>query len=272
MSRSIVFIHGAWLTPASWNLFKGRYERRGYTCLAPPWPYDGRAVAELRRAPVPDLAQLGIAEIVSHYADVIRACAEPPILIGHSFGGLLVQLLLDRGLGAVGVAIDPAPIKGVLPGPSALRAALPVLLTWKGWTRVARMSFAAFQRDFAHTLSEAGQREAYDRYIVPTPGRVYFENGLGIESAVDFENPARAPLLLIAGLNDRTIEPGMVRATYRKQRRSPAVTALKEFPGRTHFLIASPGWEEVADFCLEWGEHHLMPVDRALHTDDRSFA
>jgi pimeloyl-ACP methyl ester carboxylesterase len=258
MSKTIVFIHGAWLTPSSWNLFKESYEQRGYTCLAPAWP--------------PDLGRVGIAAIVSRYADIIRSCPEPPILMGHSFGGLFVQLLLDRGLGAAGVAINPAPVRGVLPGRNALRAALPVFLTLAGWAKTIRMSFAAFQRDFANTLSEAAQREAYERYIVPTPGRIYFENALGIASGVNFANPARPPLLLTAGLSDRTIEPDMVHATYHRQIQSPSVTALKEFHNRPHLLIASPGWRQVADYCIEWAERYRRPNDRAVRANNAAFA
>jgi pimeloyl-ACP methyl ester carboxylesterase len=141
MSKTVVFIHGAWMSPASWDLFKGHYEKRGFTCLAPAWPYDNRPVPELQRSPDPKLASVGIEEIVTHYANIVKALPERAVLIGHSFGGLIVQILLDRGMGAAGIAIDPAPARGVLPGSQALRASLPVFLTWKGWKKVLTMPF-----------------------------------------------------------------------------------------------------------------------------------
>ena len=254
MSKTVLFIHGAWMTPACWDNFKKRYEARGYDCIAPAWPYDDRAVAELRASPNPELANLGIREIVDHYARIIEALPEPPILVGHSFGGLFVQLLLDRGLGRAGVAIDPGPPRGVLPGLSALRAALSVLLTWRGWRKIITMSFADFQWGFAHNQPEAEQRAAYDAHVVPTPGRIYFQAALGIETAVRFRNPSRAPLLLIAGTDDRTVQASMVRATYRKHSRSSATTSFQAFEGRTHFLIGAPGWEEIADHAITWAE------------------
>jgi pimeloyl-ACP methyl ester carboxylesterase len=269
-TKTVVFIHGAWLTPTSWDLFKEPYERRGYVCLAPPWPYNDRTVAALRRNPDPRLARAGIAEIVDHYAEIVEKLPEPPILVGHSFGGLFVQLLLDRGLGAAGVGIDSAPIRGVLAGPRALRSALSVLLTWKGWTKTIEMPFKNFQRDFANTLPEMDQREAYARHVVPAPGRIYFQNACGIASRIGFGNAKRAPLLLVAGLSDRTIEPAMMRATLRKYRKSGQATELKEFPNRPHFLIATPGWEEIADYCIEWAEGKAQP--RISISPDRQMA
>ena len=155
---------------------------------------------------------------------------EQPVLIGHSFGGLIVQMLLDRGLGTAGVAIDPAPPRGVLPSLTAIWSGLPVLLVWRGWSRVASMSFESFSTTMANTLSQSEQRRAYDRYIVPTPGRIYFEAALGIGNAVDFANPKRPPLLLIAASEDRTITSSMVKAMYRKYCRSPSRTDIHEFP------------------------------------------
>jgi pimeloyl-ACP methyl ester carboxylesterase len=256
MPKTIVFIHGAWVTPACWEFFKRRYEARGHTCIAPAWPFDERPVAELRRQPEAGLAGLGIAEIVEAYAAVIKALPEPPILMGHSFGGLFVQLLLDRGLGAAGVAIDPGPPRGVLPAPTAVRAALFVFLTWAGWRKAVTMPFKAFQWGFAHTLPADQQRAAFVAHIVPTPGRIYYQAVLGRHTAVDFANDQRAPLLLIAGEFDRTATAGMTRAMYRKHSASKAVTAFKEFAGRTHWLIAAPGWEEVADHAITWAEQH----------------
>jgi pimeloyl-ACP methyl ester carboxylesterase len=257
MTKTIMLVHGAWLTPLAWAPFKARYEAQGYTVLAPAWPMDERPVPELRRAPHPGLKRLGLKAIVDHYAALVEALPEAPILIGHSFGGLIVQLLMDRGLGAAGVAIDPGVPRGVLPGLGALRSAAPVLLAWNGWNRVLTMSLAGFRRDFAQTLPEAEALAAFEKHIVPTPGRIYFQGAFGIGTGVNWKNPKRGPLLLIAGEKDRTVDSSMVRAAYRKHQAAPAATAFKEFPGRSHWLIAGAGWEEVADYSLSWVKEHL---------------
>ena len=252
MPKTIMLIHGAWLTPAAWQPFKTRYESLGYICLAPPWPYHDRPVSELKRSPHSDFAKLSIKTIVAHYQRLITRLPEAPILIGHSFGGLFVQLLLDRGFGAVGIAIDPAPPRGVLPSIQAIVSALPVLLTWRGWSRAVTMSFSHFAATFAQTLPAEEQKVVYERYIVPAPGRLYFEGVLGIGNSLNFRNARRAPLLLMAGDKDRTIEISMVRATFEKHQQSPAVTAFKAMPGRDHWLLAAPGWEEIADEAIKW--------------------
>jgi pimeloyl-ACP methyl ester carboxylesterase len=199
---------------------------------------------------------LTISSIVSRYENLIRALPAPPILIGHSFGGLFVQLLLDRGLGSAGVAIDPAPARGVFPGLASIWAALPVFLTWKAWRRPATMTFNHFARSFMQQSSPSEQRAAYEGHIVPTPGRIYFDLALGIGNRVDFSNAKRAPLLLIAGDRDRTVQPSAVRTAYRKHRRSQATTEIRVFAGRTHWLIAAPGWEEIADYALAWANEN----------------
>ncbi|MDR3455322.1 MAG: alpha/beta fold hydrolase [Rhodoferax sp.] len=251
---TIMLIHGAWMTPDCWSQFRSCYEARGYACVAPAWPYLERPVEALRRSPAPELAKLTIKSLVDYHESLIRALPEPPILIGHSFGGLIVQMLLDRGLGAAGVAIDAGPPRGVLPSFTAIRAALPVLLAWRGWRRVLTMSFHSFASTFANTLPAGEQRPAYDRYVVPAPGRIYFQAALGIGNAVDFSNPNRAPLLLMAGGEDRTSTPSMARAMYRKHSRSPVRTDLIGFPGRSHWLIAEAGWREVAEKALDWAQ------------------
>jgi pimeloyl-ACP methyl ester carboxylesterase len=245
------------VTSTSWSKWVTRLEARGHRVLAPAWPHDDRPVAALRAAPDPGLAHVGIAEIVERYASVVRSLPEPPILIGHSFGGLFVQMLLDRGLGAAGVAIDPAPPKGVLPGVSAIRASLPVLMGWGSWREIRTMSFESFSWGWVHTLPPAEQRAAYDEYVVPTPGRIFLQALLAPatdDTRVNFQNRQRPPLLIIAGELDRTVEPSMNRANFTKQKRSGAVTELREFAGRTHWICMQPGWEEVADFAIAWAE------------------
>src|SRR4051812_42802483 len=172
MSRTIVFIHGAWLTPASWSPFKDEFESRGYTCIAPAWPYMDRPVEELRRAPAPELKTLGIGEILEHYAGIVQGLEEPPILIGHSFGGLIVQLLLDRGLGVAGVAVDPASPRWVLARPQAVITSLSIFTSWRGWQKIHTMSEQAFDKGFGNEMTPSEQREAYRSQIVPAPGRI----------------------------------------------------------------------------------------------------
>lgn len=252
--KTIILVHGAYVTSGCWDLFKARYEQRGYACLAPAWPHDDRPVAELRRQPSPALSRLGIAEVIHHYASIIAQLLEPPILIGHSFGGLFVQLLLDRGLGCAGVAINPAPPRGVLPGPNAVRSGLPVLCAWRGWRKLFMMSPEQFRWSFAHTLPEAELRQVYERQVVPTPGRIFYQALFGVETRINFQNSRRAPLLLTAGEWDRAVDAVTNRVNFSRYRGSAAVTEFKEFPGRTHWLIASPGWEEVADYTIAWVE------------------
>ena len=261
--RSVVFIHGAFMSAESWDPWKQRFAARGYNCIAPAWPFLDHSVDELQRAADPRFGRLGVSEIVDNYASIIRELETPPILVGHSFGGLFVQMLLDRGLGAAGVAIDPAPPKGVLPGMNSIRAGLPVLLGWASWQSVRRMSFTHFQWAWVHTLSDAEQREAYDQHVIPTSGRIFLQAFLAPftdELRVNFRNGLRAPLLIIAGELDRTVEAKMNLANFRKYARSTAVTDYREFPGRTHWTCRQPGWEEVADHALGWLAKQLGPA------------
>jgi pimeloyl-ACP methyl ester carboxylesterase len=257
MTKTILFIYGAWLTPAIWDPWRTRYEALGYTTLAPAWPLMDQPVEVLRRAPDPDLGRLTLGRIVEHNARIIATLPEKPILIGHSYGGLIVQMLLDRGLGAAGISIDPGPAAGILAGPKAFLSALPVFLAWRGWSRALTMRFAQFARNFANGLPEADQRAAYERHVVPAPGRIYYQSVLGIGAGVNWKNAARAPLLLVSGADDRTVEPGMVRQNQKKYAKSPAVTAFKSYPDRSHFLIAAPGWEEIADDAISWTKTQL---------------
>ena len=260
MSTTVMFIHGAWLTPAAWDLFRGRFEQKGVRTVAPAWPYEDVPIEQLRHEPPPGVRALTIKQLVDHYAAKIRALPDRPILVGHGLGGLIVQMLLDRGLGAAGVAIDPAPIRGVLPTRHALRSALPVVLRWNSWNDVVPMPFERFQADFAQTLPPDQMREAFNRYVVPAPGLLYWEEAFGVGNKVDVRNPDRPPLLLVAGEADRTIEPSMVRAAYDMQRESPSETAFRAFSGRSHFLIVEPGWEQIADYVIDWlGQ--LAPVE-----------
>jgi len=257
VARRIVFIHGAWVTPLCWEPFVGYFGKLGYDCLAPAWPGKDRPIESIRSDPSP-LAGLGIAEIVDHYVGIILALDEPPVLVGHSFGGLFVQILLDRGLGAAGVAIDSAPPRGVLVyEPTAFRALASVLLTWRGWRKVVRWSYANFRYAFVHTLPEADALRAFETQVTPETGRVFFQGGLSAldprsPAKIDFLNGKRAPLLLIAGEQDRIVPAAVNRRNYQRYSRSKAATDFREFPGRTHWIIAQPGWEEVAGHIAGW--------------------
>jgi pimeloyl-ACP methyl ester carboxylesterase len=258
MAKPIVFIQGAFVTPLCWEQFNGYFTAKGYACSAPPWPYRDQPIAELRSNPDPRLARLGIAEIVDHYASIIKAMSEPPILIGHSFGGMFVQILLDRGLGGAGVAIDPAPPRGVLAfTPSAIRANSPVLLTWMGWQRIVRMSLKTFRYAFVNTLPPAEQRAVYQRQVVPETGRIFFQTAFAplrpsSPARVNFKNSQRAPLLITAGGSDHIVPASVNRSNYRKYKDSAARTDFKEFTGRSHWIMAELGWEEVAGYIDEW--------------------
>ncbi|HYI41111.1 MAG TPA: alpha/beta hydrolase [Allosphingosinicella sp.] len=258
MTKTIMLIHGAWLNSKSWEGFKARYESRGFTVLAPDWPFDDRSPAELRASPRPELARLGQREIIAHYEKIIRALPEEPILIGHSMGGVAVQHLLDRGLGVAGVAIDTAPTPGVPLGLHAILSALPVLGDPFSWRKAKVMSRRFFRNRFAQTAPRDQADALYDRYIVPTPGRVYW-NGVVNKIKIDWTNPSRAPLLLIAGEKDLIADASMVRAIYRKQSRAPSLTEYKEFAGRSHWTGIDEGWEEVADFALDWALRNARP-------------
>ena len=264
-TNTIVLIHGAWMTPRSWDPFRGFCEQRGYRVLAPPWPRLEGEVEEIRRDPSA-MAGLGMTEIVDSYEHVIRTLDEPPIIIGHSFGGLFVQMLLDRGLGAAGIAIDAAAPKGVWRLPfSQIRALSPVLLNPANVRRAVALSFEQFQYAFANTMTEREAREAFQLNAVPAPGRIVFQAGLAnlnprAASKVDYRNDRRAPLLLVAGGEDHIVPASVDRATLRKYRHSTARTDFVEFPGRSHLIVAQTGWEEVAEHAVSWAQKHVVPA------------
>jgi pimeloyl-ACP methyl ester carboxylesterase len=260
MTSTIMFVHGAWLTPSCWKPWRRAFEALGYATHAPTWPFMDRPMHALRGSPDPRLAKVGVSAIVDHYAGAIEALPERPIIIGHSFGGLVTQMLMGRGLGAAGVAIDPAPPRGVLPGPRSVLSALPVLTSWNGWNRVLRMSRAGFERDFANALPPAMQGSAFDHEIVPAPGRPYFQAALGIGNRVDFKAIA-GPMLFVSGGRDRTAEPSMVRAIWHRYRKAGISADLAVYPDGSHFLIAEPGWERIVEGVATWLRHEdLAPA------------
>lgn len=214
-------------------------------------------IEQLRHDPSA-VEHLGIGEIVEYYEQIIRALPQPPIIMGHSFGGAFTQILLDRGLGAAGVAIDSAPVKGLLALPlSSLKSGFPVLKNPANNHRAVMLTPEEFHYAFTNTLSEEESAVVYERYAVPGPGRVLFQGALAnfnprATTKVDFHNDKRAPLLIIAGGEDHVSPVAINRATAKHQQKSEAITAYKEFPGRSHFTLGQEGWEDVADYALTW--------------------
>jgi len=265
-TNNVVLIHGLWMTPLSWEHWANHYTERGYSVYAPSWPGMERDVRALRRAPE-SYADIGFKQIVDHYEKLVIDLEHAPILIGHSFGGLVVQALLDRGLGCCGVAIASAPIKGIWTLPySTMRVVTPQLLTMHNH-RCAALTPAQFHYAFMNTSSREESFLTYQRYAVPGPDRVLLQTELAnfnpfAETAVNTRRNNRAPLLLIAGSKDHLIPPRIVKANFHAYRHSTAVTEYKEFPGRTHFVIGQSGWEEVANFALRWARGQEVLVER----------
>jgi pimeloyl-ACP methyl ester carboxylesterase len=261
--KTIVLIHGLWMTPRSWDLFREFYQRQGYRVLAPSWPRLLNEVEDIRRDPSA-LAGLGITEIADHYEKFIRSLDKPPILIGHSFGGLIVQILLDRGLGAAGVAIDSATPKGIEKLPfSAIKSVSSLLLNPVNYRRTVSLTFEQFKYAFANTMTESEARLAYRRDAIPGPGRPIFQVALAnfnpwAATKVNYLNHQRSPLLLIAGAKDHLVPSVQNKINYQKYSRSKAITDYKEFPDRSHFIIAQEGWQEVAEYALLWAQSNII--------------
>jgi pimeloyl-ACP methyl ester carboxylesterase len=260
---TIVLIHGLWMTPRSWEHWIDRYESRGHRVLAPAWP-GLNSDPDALREDASSIEHLGITEIVDHYDAIIRKLDAPPIIMGHSFGGAFTEILLDRGLGAAGVAIDAAAVKGIskLP-PAQLKSAWPVLKNPANRHRAVMLTPEEFHYAFTNTMTEEDSLAVYERYAVPGPGRVLFQGALAnfnphAPTRIDFANPDRAPLLLIAGGADHTVPAVIDQAADKRYEQSPAITIYKEFPDRSHFTIGEPGWEEVADYALDWATRHAQ--------------
>lgn len=257
-SRSpIVFVHGLWLHAESWNPWIDFFRANGYEAVAVSWPGDAETTEATRRN-AEAVAGYGVTEIADHIAGQIKAFEPKPVLIGHSFGGLLVQNLLGRDLAAAAIAIDPAPIKGVPELPlSALKSAFPVLGNPFNLRRAVSLTEPQFRFGFTNAVSEQEARELYAKYAMPAPGRPLFQAATAIfnpnsATKVNVANATRGPLLLISGAQDNTVPPVLVRSALKAYRKSPAVTEFKEFPGRGHSLTIDSGWQELAEYCLDW--------------------
>jgi alpha-beta hydrolase superfamily lysophospholipase len=263
-TNNIVLVHGLWMTPLSFEYWAHHFTERGYSVFAPSWPGMERDIRALRRSP-DSYADLGFRRLVDHYERLILELDSAPIVMGHCFGGLVVQALLDRGLASCGVAIASAPIKGVWTLPySTLRVVTPQLMHPRACVPLTPQQFHyAFMN---HTSAEESFH-VYQRYAVPGADHVLFQAELAnfnpfAETAVNTRRNNRAPLLMIAGSQDHLIPPSIVKANVRAYRKSSAVTEYKEFPGRTHFIIAQPGWQEVANFALDWARDQELLVER----------
>ena len=258
----IMLVHGAWLSARSWENFAGFFRAQGFDVSTPEWPRKEGDVEELREA-ADELKGLGLHEIVDHYEEHIRTLDEPPVLIGHSFGGLIVELLLDRGHGRAGVAMSPAPPKGILVLPfSSLKAASPALAHPSRWHGVVPLTLDEFTYGFVNTFSPEDAKAAYERYAVPETGQIFYEAGfanfhLHPPTEVHFKSSARAPLLIVGAEKDRTVPASLAKKQYEKYEKSAARTDYVEYPGRPHLMMVGEGWEEVAAGIGTWLDEAL---------------
>ena len=258
---TVVLIHGLWMTPLCWEHWVSRYEQRGLKVIAPGYPGvepGTTGVEALRQDPSP-LANLGVREVFDHLAEIVGALETKPIIMGHSFGGTIVQLLLDAGLGSTGVSIDGAAVKGVQALPfSEIKATFPVLHNPANVHRSVPITEKEFHYAFTNNLTEEESRVVYDRYAVPVSGRMLFQGGFAnftphAATTYNFANNERAPLLFIAGGNDHILPPAVQQENYEKNvKHSDAITAFRLFNGRSHYTCGENGWEDVADFALDW--------------------
>jgi pimeloyl-ACP methyl ester carboxylesterase len=255
--QPVVFIHGLWLLPSSWDRWAAVFEEAGYTALSPGWPDDPDTVEEANAHPEV-FAHKTVGQVADHFADVIGRLDKKPAVIGHSFGGLLTQIVAGRGLSAASVAIDPAPFRGVLPLPiSALKSASPVLSNPANRNRAVPLTYEQFRFGFANAVTEDEAKQLYDAYAVPAPGAPLFQAATAnlnpwTEAKVNSKNPARGPLLIISGEKDNTVPWSIANASYKKQKRNEGVTEITEIPGRGHALTVDSGWREVADTALKF--------------------
>jgi pimeloyl-ACP methyl ester carboxylesterase len=253
----VVFIHGLWLLPSSWDNWAGVFEEAGYAALTPVWPDDPETVEEARANPEV-LAKKTVGQVADHTAEVIAALQRKPAVIGHSTGGLLAQIIAGRGLSAATVAVDPGPFRGVLPLPfSSLKAAAPVLSNPLNKGRAVTLTLDQFKYGWANALPDEEAKDLYERYHVAAPGVALMQmananlNPL-TEAKVDTKNPERGPLLIVDGEKDHTVPWAIASASYNKQKRNPGVTEIKSIPNRGHSLTIDSGWREVCDTALEF--------------------
>ncbi|HKR72282.1 MAG TPA: alpha/beta hydrolase [Streptosporangiaceae bacterium] len=253
----VLFVHGLWLHPTSWGQWEDFFRAAGHNPLAPGWPGVSDTVEETRRNP-DKVAGNGIEDVVQHYARIIRDLESRPIVIGHSFGGLIAQRLLGQSLASAAVAIDAAPIKGVLNlPPSALKVASIALKRPANRREAVALTPEQFRYGFGNAVSAQESADLYERWAVPSPGKPLFEDAFanftpGSPAKVDTRNKDRGPLLLIAGGKDHTVPAAITTGTRKLYHKSPAITDFKEFEDRGHSLTIDHGWQEVAQYALDW--------------------
>ncbi len=253
--QPVVFVHGLWLLPSSWDRWAAMFEQAGFTALTPGWPDDPDTVAEANANPAV-MAHKTVGQVADHFDEIVAALVRKPVIIGHSFGGLLAQILAGRGRSVATVAIDPAPFRGVLPLPfSALKSAWPVLGNPANRNRAIPLTYEQFRYGFANAVSEEEARQLYEAYAVPASGAPLFQAATAnfnpwTEARVDSDNPSRGPLLIISGEKDHTVPWSIANASFRQQKDNRGVTEIVEIPGRGHALTIDSGWREVADTAL----------------------
>ena len=252
-----VFVHGLWLLPSSWDRWAQLYDENGFAPVLPGWPDDPETVEEAKEHPEV-FANKTVGQVADHFAEVIGTLDKKPVVIGHSFGGLLAQILAGRGLSAATVSISPAPFRGVLPLPiSALRASAPVLTNPLNRHRAVPLTEDQFRYAFANAVSADEAKELYETYAVPAPGAPLFQAATAnlnpwTEVKVDTDNPDRGPLLILSGEKDHTVPWSISNAAYKQQKDNPGVTEIAEIPNRGHALTIDSGWREVAEKSLEF--------------------
>jgi pimeloyl-ACP methyl ester carboxylesterase len=253
----VVFVHGLWLLPNSWDRWVELFEEAGYTALTPGWPDDPETVAEAKEHPEV-FAHKSVGQIADYQQTVISGLERKPAIVGHSFGGLLTQILAGRGLAAVSVALDPAPFRGVLPLPiSALKSASPVLGNPANRNRAIPLTFEQFRYGFANAVGEEEAKQLFETYAVPGSGVPIFQAAAAnlnpwTEAKVDTKTPDRGPLLIVVGEQDHTVPPAIAKASFNRQKRNPGVTEFELVPGRGHALTIDAGWRDVAETVLEF--------------------
>jgi non-heme chloroperoxidase len=252
-----VFVHGLWLLPSSWDRWAELFEQNGYTAMTPGWPDDPETVAEAKVNPEV-FAGKTVGQVADHFEDVIRKLDRQPVVIGHSFGGLLVQILAGRGVSKATVAIDPAPFRGVLPLPiSSLKVASAALRNPANRHRAVPLTYEQFRYGFGNAITEDEAKQLYDMFCVPTPGAPLFQAASAnlnpwTDVKVKSKNPDRGPMLIIEGGKDHTVPPAIAKASFKKERRNEGVTEYQEFSDRGHSLTIDGGWREIADTALKF--------------------
>jgi non-heme chloroperoxidase len=261
-SPPVVFVHGLWLLPSSWDRWAELFESEGYVALEPGWPDDPSDVAEAKAHPEV-FAGKGIGEIADHLEGIVRQLDRKPVVVGHSFGGLLTQILAGRGLAAASVAISPAPFRGVLPLPfSALRSASVALRNPANWNRAVPLTFDQFRYSFANVVDEDEAKELYEAYSVAGAGEPLFQAAAAnfnpwSKAKVDTRNPERGPMLIISSDRDHTVPWAIANASFKKQRRNENVTEIVKMAGRGHALTIDHGWREVAETALAFAQRFV---------------